>query len=243
MQVWVGCSGWSYRDWRGSFYPERMPASAWLAHYASRFPTVELNNTFYRLPSLQAAEAWAEKTPPGFLFSVKASRYMTHVKRLREVGARAEVFFERIEPLRAAGKLGPVLWQFPESFHRDDERLAAALEQMPPGRHAFEFRHRSWFERPVLDLLRRHGAALVIADDPGRPFQPHLLTADWTLIRFHRGSRGRGGNYSKTELDLWRRRISAWRSRAEIFAYFNNDWRAFAPRNAAYLQQHLPRLP
>jgi uncharacterized protein YecE (DUF72 family) len=238
-RVLIGCSGWSYKDWRGRFYPEKLPARSWLEHYSERFPTVEINNTFYRLPTLKAVQGWVDGTPQHFVFSVKASRYITHIKRLQEAGERFKVFRERIEPLHDSGKLGPILWQFPASFHRDDQRLEQALAELPPWRHAFEFRHPSWFAPAVYDLLSTFGAALVIGDHPERPFQPRKLTSDWTLIRLHYGARGRGGNYAESELDVWKRRIAAWRSRAEVFAYFNNDWSGYAPRDAAYLQRHL----
>ncbi len=211
----------------------------WLERYAELFDTVEVNNTFYRLPSQAAVQGWVDQTPRGFVIAVKASRYLTHVKRLRETGPGARRFFEAIKPLVDSPKLGPILWQLPASFRRDDERLAAALAELPEGRHCFEFRHPSWFTPEVYELLRGHRIALVIGDDPERPFQTHELTASWTYIRFHRGNRGRRGNYSARELDTWRRRIAAWRSKVEVFAYFNNDWEAFAPRNALWLKEHL----
>jgi uncharacterized protein YecE (DUF72 family) len=232
----VGCSGWNYRDWRETVYPKGLPASRWLEHYARLFETVEVNNTFYRLPSVSAVAGWAEQTPADFIFTVKASRYLTHMKRLTDMGAGVERFYERIEPLRAAGKLGPVLWQLPGNFHRDDERLASALAQLPPGRHCFEFRHDSWFTEKVYALLREHRVALVVGDHPERPFQSHELTADWTFVRFHYGRRGRNGNYSQTELDEWRKRVDSWRRNVEVFAYFNNDWRGYAVKNALYLR-------
>jgi uncharacterized protein YecE (DUF72 family) len=151
-------------------------------------------------------------------------------------------FYERIEPLRRAGRLGPVLWQLPENFHRDDDRLAEALEQLPPGRHAFEFRHRSWFTAAVYALLRRHDAALVIGDHPERRFQTLEATARWRYVRFHYGRRGRGGNYSERELEQWAKRLHGWRADGEVFAYFNNDWSAFAPRNARWLARRLAEL-
>jgi uncharacterized protein YecE (DUF72 family) len=234
--VWIGCSGWNYRDWRETVYPKGLPARRWLEHYATLFRTVEVNNTFYRLPSVSAVEGWAEQTPDDFLFAIKASRYLTHMKRLTDMGPGVERFYQRIEPLIVAGKLGPVLWQLPANFHRDDERLAAAFAQLPSGRHCFEFRHPSWFVPDVYEILREHGVALVIGDHPERPFQPHELTAGWTFIRFHYGHRGRGGNYSRSELETWKRRIAAWRSSAEVFAYFNNDWNAYAVKNALFLQ-------
>lgn len=241
--VHVGCSGWNYPHWRERVYPKGLPARRWLEHYARLFDTVEVNNTFYRLPSRSAVASWAEQTPGDFIFAVKASRYLTHMKRLTDMEAGVERFYERIEPLIAAGKLGPVLWQLPGSFRRDDDRLAAALERLPAGRHCFEFRHESWFTEPVYELLRSHDVALVIGDHPARPFQSHELTADWTFVRFHYGSRGRNGNYSDSELDTWRRRIAAWRSSVEVFAYFNNDWEGFAVRNALRLQRGLKAVP
>jgi uncharacterized protein YecE (DUF72 family) len=237
-RVRVGCSGWNYPHWRGTVYPKGVPARRWLEHYSALFDTVEVNYTFYRLPPRPAVERWVEQTPPGFLFAVKASRFLTHMKRLTDMGVGLERFYERIEPLIEASKLGPVLWQLPENFRRDDERLAFALGRLPPGRHCFEFRHPSWFVPQVYTLLREHGAALVIADHPERPFQTRELTADWTFIRFHYGSRN--GDYTERELEEWRRRISAWRSRVEVFAYFNNDWEGFAVKNALWLKRHLP---
>jgi uncharacterized protein YecE (DUF72 family) len=234
--VRVGCSGWSYADWRGELYPEALPQSRWLERYAEEFDTVEVNNTFYRLPRREAVRAWAERTPDGFLFTVKASRYLTHVKRLRAIGNGLRRFYAPLRPLADAGKLGPILWQLPETFHRDDERLAGALERLREGRHAFEFRHPSWFDADVYALLRERGAALAIGVHPERPFQEHELTTDWTLVRFHHGRSGRRGNYSERELEGWRRRIAAWRARVEVLAYFNNDWEGFAVRNGRWLR-------
>jgi uncharacterized protein YecE (DUF72 family) len=234
--VWIGCSGWNYRDWRETVYPKGLPAKRWLEHYARIFRTVEINNTFYRLPTLSAVEGWAEQTPDDFVFTVKASRYLTHIKRLTDMKVGVERFYERIEPLISAGKLGPVLWQLPGNFRRDDERLASAIERLPAGKHCFEFRHPSWFTGDVYDLLRANGIALVIGDHPERPFQTHEITADWTFIRFHYGHRGRNGNYSESELEDWGRRIDSWSRSTEVFAYFNNDWNAYAVKNAKFLQ-------
>ncbi|MDP8943435.1 MAG: DUF72 domain-containing protein [Actinomycetota bacterium] len=237
--VRVGCSGWNYADWRGRVYPKGLPARRWLEHYASLLDTVEVNSTFYRLASRAAVATWVEQTPPEFVFAVKVSRYLTHMKRLTDMEQGVERFYERIEPLAASGKLGPVLWQLPERFHRDDERLAYALERLPPGRHCLEFRHASWFASDVYSLLREHGVALVIQDHPERPFQTHEMTAGWAFLRFHYGHRGRRGNYSPAELDEWAARIDGWRRRVEVFAYFNNDWEAFAVRNARDLRRRL----
>src|SRR5881275_2815410 len=151
--VRIGCSGWNYASWKEEFYEGR-PARLWLEHYAEHFDTVEVNNTFYRLPNREAVANWERTAPQGFLFTIKASRYLTHIKRLRELGEGLDRFYERIEPLRESPKMGPVLWQLPPTFRRDDERLANALDALPDGRHCFEFRHASWFVEPVYDLLR-----------------------------------------------------------------------------------------
>jgi uncharacterized protein YecE (DUF72 family) len=239
-RVWIGCSGWNYAQWRnGIFYPPRLPPRRWLDYYAQHFDTVEINNTFYRLPTRKAVQGWVDQSPPGFLFTVKASRFLTHMKRLTDMGRGVERFYECIEPLTRSMKMGPVLWQLPGNFHRNDDRLRDALEQLPPGRHCFEFRHPSWFCPETYEALRARGAALVIGDHPERPFQTHELTADWTLIRFHYGHRGRRGNYSESELEEWRARIAKWRQRVEVFAYFNNDWEGFAVRNARRLDDAL----
>jgi uncharacterized protein YecE (DUF72 family) len=237
--VRIGCSGWNYKSWRDEFY-EGKPARLWLQHYAQQFDTVEVNNTFYRLPLKSSVARWVEQTPPDFLFSIKASRYLTHVKRLSDLEGGLQRFYERLEPLVRTPQLGPVLWQLPPTFRRDDDRLAAALAALPRGRHCFEFRHPSWFVDPVYELLHAHGAALVIADRPEiKEFQAHVFTSGWTFVRFHYGSRGRRGNYSETELEEWARRFAEWSGEIEILAYFNNDWEVFAVRNALWLKRRL----
>jgi uncharacterized protein YecE (DUF72 family) len=235
--VRIGCSGWNYAHWRGVLYPGGLAPRCWLARYASLFDTVEINTTFYRLPLRSSVAAWVDETPPGFVFAVKASRYLTHMKRLLDLAAGIATFYERLAPLVASPKLGPVLWQLPERFHRNDARLAAALAVLPAGRHCFEFRHPSWFVPAVYRLLAAYGAALVIGDHPGRDFQPRVVTTDWTFVRFHHGRRGRRGNYSDAELADWARRIAAWRARGDVYAYFNNDWLGYAVRNALALRR------
>jgi uncharacterized protein YecE (DUF72 family) len=237
--VRVGCSGWQYKDWRERFYPKGLGQPRWLAHYASKFDTVEVNSTFYRLASRDAVARWVEQTPDDFVFALKASRYLTHIKQLRDLDQGIARYYERIEPLVGTPKLGPIVWQLPPTFKRDDERLANALSKLPDGRHCFEFRHETWFKPDVYALLREHGAALVIGDTPQRPWQAHELTADWTFVRFHYGARGRRGNYSKTELETWAKRFEQWRQRVDIYAYFNNDWEGFAPANALWMKRRL----
>src|SRR5947209_11207012 len=149
----VGCSGWMYDSWCGRMYPEREPKRRWLELYAQRFDTVEVNSTFYRLARRDAVAGWVAQTPPGFTLAVKASRYLTHIKRLAGIEEGIKRFYEPIEPLIEAGRLGPVLWQLPENFHRDDARLAGLLAVLPAGEHTIEFRHRSWFEPEVMAML------------------------------------------------------------------------------------------
>jgi uncharacterized protein YecE (DUF72 family) len=238
--VHIGCSGWAYTHWRERFYPKGLPQRQWLAHYAEHFDTVEINNTFYRLPKPSAVEGWVEQSPPGFIFAVKASRYLTHVKRIKTLNPYVERFYEPLDALARSEKFGPLLWQFPANFHRNDERLSGALRALPPGRHAFEFRHESWFTEEVYELLREHGAALVIGDESSRwVSSPHVRTTDWTYIRLHHGSRGRHGNYSKSEIETWARRLSQWRRDTELYVYFNNDWEGYALRNARLLKDLL----
>jgi uncharacterized protein YecE (DUF72 family) len=240
--VRVGCSGWNYAHWRnGVFYPPRLPASRWLEHYAERFDTVEVNATFYRLPKRSSVARWVEQSPPGFTFAIKASRYLTHVRRLRDLGPGLERFYACIEPLLGSPKLGPILWQLPPNFKRDDARLGEALARLPRAeRHAFEFRDASWFHPDVYALLREHAVALVIGDRPEvHAFQSHELTTDFTFVRFHSGTRGVRGNYSEAELEQWAERFEAWSRDVEIWAYFNNDGEGFAPKNASWLKRRL----
>jgi uncharacterized protein YecE (DUF72 family) len=242
MAYRIGCSGWNYASWRhGVFYPERCPARLWLQYYARHFDTVEVNATFYRLPTTKAVRAWVEQSPDDFVFTIKMSRYVTHVKRLQDLPSSLELFYSRIAPLVESPKFGPVLWQLPPTFRRDDTRLADALGQLPPGRHCFEFRHPSWFVPEVMALLREHDVALVIGDRPEvHAFQTHELTTDWAFVRFHSGSRGRRGNYSEAELREWADRLRSWQVR-EGYVYFNNDWEGFAPRNALRLRELVDR--
>jgi uncharacterized protein YecE (DUF72 family) len=241
-RVAVGCSGWNYDHWRnGVFYPPRCASRNWLRHYAGYFDTVEINMTFYRLPKAEVVARWVAETPAEFTFAVKVSRYVTHVKRLRDVPEHLPLLYERIKPLLESPKMGPLLWQLPPTFRADVDRLAAVLEQLHDGqRHAFEFRHPSWFTEQTYALLREHNVALVIGDRPQvNEFQAHELTADFTLVRFHGGTRGLDGNYSHAELDDWAERLERWSGDAAVFAYFNNDWEGYAIENALYLKARL----
>ena len=236
----IGCSGWSYQHWRGVFYPQSGSTSRWLELYSQEFDTVEINATFYRLPAIKTVEAWASRTPTDFLFAVKASRYLTHVKRLRDIVEGMKRMDACVEPLRSASKLGPMLWQLPPHFRREDNVLESALEALTPGRHAFEFRDPSWFADDIYELLRQHGAALVVADRSPGPPSPWLDTAGWSYLRFHSG-RARDGNYGAVELHAWATHVTS--QTGDVFAYFNNDWQGFAIANARTLRGLVRHAP
>ena len=208
--------------------------------YAHHFDTVEVNSTFYRLARREAVAGWVSQTPAGFLFAVKASRYLTHIKRLVDIGDGIKRFYEPLEPMVAGGpsRAGPLAaaGELPPR-RRAAGRLARAAAS--PVEHTIEFRHESWFVAPVFDALRARGVALTIGDHPSRPFQSHEATADWRFVRFHYGARGRAGNYSASEIETWARRIAQWRRRESVYAYFNNDWQGFAPANAQLLLRRL----
>jgi uncharacterized protein YecE (DUF72 family) len=231
MTVHVGTSGWQYRDWRGPVYPPGVPQARWLEHYAERFSTVESNNAFYRLPERRTFEAWAARTPPDFRMAVKASRYLTHILRLRE----PEDAVERLVGA-AAGlgpKLGPILVQLPPRFQAEPARLDATLAAFPPGwLVAVEVRDPSWNVDAVCRILRRRGAALCLADRRG-PLEPRWRTADWTYLRFHEGRATPRPCYGDQALGTWARRlVDGWGTGVEAWVYFNNDPHGCAPSDA-----------
>ncbi len=232
----IGTCGWNYSHWRRLFYPDKLPQSRWLEFYASAFDTVEINATFYRLPKPEYVDGWRLAVPDNFLFSVKGSRYLTHVKRLGASGEPVDRFLDLIGRLRQ--KAGPVLWQLPPNFKRNDDRLAAYVGDLPGGwRHTFEFRHPSWFNSEVYDILERAGAGLCISDHPQLP-SDQVLTAGWSYIRFHYGAED--GNYSRRQLEDWAGRIhDLARAEADVYAYFNNDWMGYAIENAKQLNDLL----
>jgi uncharacterized protein YecE (DUF72 family) len=232
VTVWIGTSGWQYDDWRGRFYPRRTPLRLWLETYAERFATVESNNAFYRLPERQTFEAWADRTPDDFVMTVKVSRYLTHIRRLREPHEAVTRFMGRVEGL--GSKLGPVLIQLPPQFHADAERLDQTLAQFPRDvRVAVEFRHDSWYTNEIRDILERHRAALCLADRRRR-LTPIWRTAAWTYLRFHEGRARPRPSYGRAALASWARRLAEnWTAAEDCFVLFNNDQRGCAPHDAA----------
>jgi uncharacterized protein YecE (DUF72 family) len=230
----IGCSGWTYRDWVGDFYPREVRVKDRFAFYASQFDTAEINGSFYRLPSEAAVAGWREKAPPGFVFAWKVSRFITHNKKLKDCEDSVDLVFGRMAPLGKTA--GPALIQLPPQLRRNDERLAGFLKLLPKGRHTVEFRHPSWYEKPVFDILADHDAALCISDHHDAP-APWELTASWAYVRGH-GPGGRyHGRYGQAELSRWREAIAGWRRRGmDVYAYFDNDVKCAAPKDAAALK-------
>lgn len=237
-RVHVGTSGWHYKQWIGDFYPERFPPAKMLAWYAREFHTVEINNSFYRLPEAKAFEAWKKTVPAGFLFAVKASRFLTHIKRLRDPEDPIKLFFSRAQHL--GSHLGPILFQLPPKWHADIDRLRIFLALLP-ARHKYvlEFRDESWYTQEVLELLRQYNVALCLHDWRSSPWSREL-TADFTYIRFHGANGKYAGNYPDRQLREWAARIQSWTPQlSEVFAYFNNDVGGHAVRNARTLRAML----
>jgi uncharacterized protein YecE (DUF72 family) len=233
--IHVGTSGWQYRDWVGELYPRGLSQEAWLERFAEVFETVEVNNSFYRLPEREIFERWRRLTPAGFVVTVKASRYITHVRRLRDAGEPMRLLWDRARGL--GPRLGPVLFQLPPRFPVEAGRLAALLAELPRGmRAAFEFRDPSWHTDEVHGMLDDAGCALVWADRPGaRATVP--VTGGWGYVRFHQGGVDRP-DYDRRKLRRWADRLAALRAR-ETFVYFNNDTGGAAVRDAITLRDLL----
>jgi uncharacterized protein YecE (DUF72 family) len=233
---YIGTSGWYYDHWRKVFYSESLPKSKWLEFYCGLFPSVELNSTFYRLPSENAIAKWRDSSPPGFVFSVKVSRFITHIKRLKNIAGPISNFMARVQLLD--GKLGPLLYQLPQDMQRDDQALEDFVKILPKNaRHVFEFRHKSWFVDRIFDLLRHYNVGLCIYDMPDFS-TPMMVTSDFAYLRFHGNRRLYSSCYSDEELEVLAGKITGLKIDA-VYAYFNNDAEGFAVRNAFTLKQLL----
>ncbi|MFN2385728.1 MAG: DUF72 domain-containing protein [Thermoanaerobaculia bacterium] len=220
MRLLVGTSGYSYREWKGSFYPEDLPASRMLAHYATRLPAVEINNTFYRMPRAEMLAGWAEQVPDGFRFALKASQRITHHRRLKDAGEAVDFFFRVASTL--GDRLGPTLFQLPPNFQRDLPRLGEFLAILPSGcRGAFEFRHESWFDEEVFGALRERGLALCIAEDE-KLATPLVATTDWGYLRLRRQ------DYSEADLRGWSQQV-ALQPWTEAYVFFKHEDEARGP--------------
>ena len=234
----IGTSGWLYYHWQGRFYPEDLPKSKWFEYYSRHFDTVELNNTFYHLPKKQTVKNWHKNAPENFLYAVKASRFITHIKRLKDVDEPVKTFYDTIKLLKE--KLGPVLFQLPPSMRQNLDLLESFLRLLPKNpKPVFEFRNESWFDDGTYKLLEKYNAAFCIHDLVGNQ-TPRIQTCDCLYIRFH-GTTGRyEGNYSDKALTDWAKWIKKQKSH-NIFVYFNNDYNAYAVHNALTLIQFLKK--
>lgn len=240
--VWIGTSGWVYKQWAGNFYPKGWPKKNEFGYYVRHFPTVEINATFYRLPSRAMVRGWHDKAPNGFLFAVKGSRYLTHNKRLRDTSKGLQKYFRRVVPL--GDRTGPFLWQLPPNFQKNDEtfaRLGRFLAKLPKQyQHAVEFRHPSWMDEQTLSLLREHKAANVWISSLKMPAN-YSITADFVYLRFHGLQNGAYHDYTNDELAPWARELEKAAARGlPCYVYFNNDLNTRAPLNAAVLMDMLP---
>jgi uncharacterized protein YecE (DUF72 family) len=237
MTIRIGTSGWVYDHWRGIFYPKDLPQRDWFAYYSREFDTVEINNSFYRLPSTDAFEAWRRQAPPGFLYALKASRYLTHLKKLKDPEEPLQRFFERAN--RLGNTLGPVLYQLPPNWQVNPSRLEHFLTVLPKQHlHVFEFRDESWLIEDVFRMLERYRVAHCIHDM--YPLKiPARVTAPLVYLRFH-GSLTHSGDYDRATLKTWAQRIADWCNEGlDVFVYFNNDSEGFAVRDARLLKQML----
>jgi uncharacterized protein YecE (DUF72 family) len=231
----IGCSGWQYKHWRGDFYPAALPQARWFEHYARAFDTVEINNSFYRLPERATFAAWARRAPPGFTFAVKASRFLTHMKKLKDPEEPIDRLFSRMRALRT--HLGPVLYQLPPGWKADVDRFRHFLEALPGGiRHVVEFREPSWYVTGILDLMERHGIALCLHDMAGSATGRDRV-GPFVYVRFHGASAKYSGGYPIERLRSWARWLNEQRAAgSDVYAYFNNDVGGHAPRDAVTLR-------
>lgn len=231
MTVLIGTSGWHYSDWRGAFYPRELPTRSWLGYYSERFRTVELNNAFYRLPGRESFETWAEEVPDDFIVAVKASRYLTHVRRLKDPAEPVARLMQACQGLRS--KLGPVLVQLPPNLRSNPDALDATLGQFPAGVDvAVECRHPSWYEDDARRVLERRRAAWVLVDPADRR-RPTWRTAEWGYLRLHHGRSSPEPCYGSSPLHTWAGRLAdIWSSSDDVYCFFNNDGRSCAPRDA-----------
>ena len=236
MAVLIGTSGWQYRHWRETFYPRGLPQGKWLEFFVERFDTVESNAAFYRLPEAKTFASWAARTPPGFVMAVKASRYLTHIKRLAEPKESVDLLVERAKEL--GDKLGPILVQLPPTMRINVDRLVETLRAFPADwRVAVEFRHDSWYTHEVRRVLEDHRAALCLADR-WKPLTPIWRTTDWTYLRFHSGRANPLPCYGRQALATWVDRLAAqWTPDEDMYVYFNNDPRACALRDAIVFER------
>ena len=238
MTAFIGTSGWTYDHWAGRFYPEDLPTEQWLEYYADRFPAVEINNTFYQLPADKTLDTWRDTVPRGFRFAVKASRYITHMKKLKDPRESIARFFAKAE--RLGDRLGPILFQLPPNWHANPERLEAFIEALPDGhRYVFEFRDPDWWNETVADILAAHDCAFCPFDLAGQQ-SPVTVTTDFVYIRLHGPDGAYAGRYTDQALDQWSERMRDWQTAGKsTWCFFDNDAEAQAAKDARRLLDRL----
>lgn len=237
MKKYIGCSGYHYKDWLGTFYPEKIKSNQWLAHYAQHFNTVEINNTFYKIPGHETFDEWYKQTPSHFRFSIKGSRYITHMKKLKDSKLHVEHFYQSIEPLKE--KASTVLWQLPGNLHKKMEKMESFCKDLDQSYiNVIEFRHISWFDQDVYDLLSSYNVVVCSISAPGD--LPEFIedATGKVYLRMHGQDEWYSYNYSEEELATWKNRIVDSEAN-ECYVYFNNDVNAYAPNNALKLNEML----
>ncbi|MFO7978079.1 MAG: DUF72 domain-containing protein [Bacteroidales bacterium] len=239
MKMFIGCSGYSYNDWNKKFYPEDLPKKDWLSFYAEHFNTVEINNTFYKFPTEDQLSQWKDETPAGFKFTIKANRYLSHMKKLKvddDFMQSLERFNDTLESIKE--KLGCVLWQLPGNLKQNIPKLETFFDKLDKSmQHVIEFREKSWFNDPVYQVLRKHGIAYCILSAPDDLPEDVVTTSNTAYLRFHGKSTWYNYEYSDDELLSWKNRVNKLKGIDQIFIYFNNDHQAYAVKNAMALKE------
>lgn len=236
-KIHIGTSGWSYEHWKDNFYPEGLATRKWLPYYAENFKTVEINSTFYRMPRETTVQNWIKAVPENFIFSVKASRYITHLKRLHDCQESVDYLYSTIKHFKE--KLGPILFQLPPSFKMNQERLEEFLTWIDPDHLAvFEFRHESWFVEEIYALLRKQNLGLCITDLGGH-LSPEVITADFTYIRLHGPKKAYQGTYGPKGIAEWDAKVKKWSKKVDVYCYFDNDEKGYAIQDAKSLLELL----
>lgn len=239
MRYYIGCSGWSYKHWKGVFYPDDLPQTKWLQHYVKYFNTVEINSTFYRFPKKETLEQWYNETPDDFTFTLKGSRYITHMKKLKNVEEYVQNFYDQAQVM--GDKIGCILWQLPPNLHRNDEKLKAFCNALSSNFHnVIEFRHESWFVEDIFDILKKYNVGYCIISTPDLP-ETVEETADTVYIRFHgKDEEWYTYHYTQDELKNWAESIKKLQAH-QLYIYFNNDYQAHAVQNAQQLSDYLSK--
>lgn len=236
-KTFIGTSGWHYKHWQGTFYPQDIKQKDYFNYYKDRFQTVELNNSFYKLPSTKTYQNWKDQAPSGFVFSVKGSRFLTHTKKLKPpIKENINRFMERVEVLKS--KLGPILFQMPPAFKKNTERLQAFLDQLPKvHRYAFEFRNHDWYSDDIYETLKKYHAAFCIYELGGHQ-SPQEITANFVYLRLHGPADKYQGSYSDDTLNRWAKRFHQWKENGkDVYCYFDNDEQGYAAQNALRISE------